>query len=399
VHSLSLANCLKNLKKKAILISWYKANAKPESGLKTVFGKFILYRYLPSHNYSKNIKDFGFGKSSPQNLNRRYRYRYHTQLANGSGCKSGSIHQSEPAHRYGTEYQFGSEHQIDFTYRYGSGPGDGSVPRHKATFKKIGFLKGGKNSEKKHNIAFMHRMGDEYDSLLRSLGMDDTMASNDADATANSAGDESLLDVDDEDEVRVLDPPLLPTPATDPVVNCQTEPEKVNAEVYEFMNIESDSKDLSSQNTQSTIFTVYSKFGIREGYNYSNVEHDPESDRSPMSSLYHQCKTARVATMTQMCTSVEIRKEIGTEKQIGFNPIGSFNCIGDTEILRTFRGSRLTSNNTDVNQNISLSFDPATLVCVACEKPHPILQTGEGGAPPIIVITDQNFMPTLSGGG
>jgi hypothetical protein len=244
----------------------------------------------------------------------------------------------------------------------------------------------------------MHRMGDEYDSLLRSLGVDDTMASNDADATANSVGNESLLDVDDEDEVRVLDPPLLPTPATDPVVNSQTEPEKVNAEVHEFMNIESDSEDLSSQNTQSTIFTVYSKFGIREGYNYSNVEHDPESNRPPMSSLYHQCKTARVASMTQMCTSVEIGKEIGTEKQIGFNPVGSFNCIGDTEILRTFRGSRLTSNNIDVNRNISLSFDPATLVCVASEKQHPILQTGEGGAPPIIVITDQNFMPTLSGG-
>jgi hypothetical protein len=194
-------------------------------------------------------------------------------------------------------------------------------------------------------------------------------------------------------------PPLLPTPATDPVVNSQPEPEKVNADVYEFMNVESDSEDQASQNTQSTIYTVYSKFGIREGYNYSDAEHDPESDRLPMSSQYHQCKTARVASMTQMCTSVEVGKDIGTEKQIGFNPVGSFNCIGDTEILRTFRGSRLTSNDTDVNQNISLSFDPATLVCVVCEKPHPILQTGEGGAPPIIVITDQNFMPTLSGGG
>jgi hypothetical protein len=204
--------------------------------------------------------------------------------------------------------------------------------------------------------------------------------------------------VDDEDEVRVLDPPLLPTPATDPVVNNQPETEKVNVDVYEFMNVESDSEDQASQNTQSTIYTMYSKFGIREGYNYSDAEHDPESDRPPMSSLYHQCKTARVASMTQMCTSVEVGKEIGTEKQIGFNPVGSFNCIGDTEILRTFRGSRLTSNNTDVNQNISLSFDPATLICVVCEKPHPILRTGEGGAPPIIVITDQNFMPTLSGG-
>jgi hypothetical protein len=203
-----------------------------------------------------------------------------------------------------------------------------------------GYSKSTTNSMNKYNITFMHRMGDEYDNLLRSLGVDDSTTHSDADADATfiTAGDESLLDVDDEDEVRVLDPPLLPTPATDTVVNSQTESEKVNADVYEFMNIDSESEDQSSQNTQSTIFTVYSKFGIREGYNYSAVDHDPESDRPPMSSLYHQCKTARVASLSQMCTNIEIGKDTGSEKQIGFNAVGSFNCIGDTEVLRTFKG-------------------------------------------------------------
>jgi hypothetical protein len=164
VRSLTFANCFENFQKKLTPISRYKSVAKPESGLKTAFGKYTLYKYTHSHNYSKNNKDLGFGKSSPQNINRRY--RYHPQLANGSGCKSGSMYQSGLGYRYGTEYQFGSVHQIVFTYRYGSGPGNGSVPRHIVTFKKISFLSGGKNLEKEYNFTLMHRMGDEYDSLL-----------------------------------------------------------------------------------------------------------------------------------------------------------------------------------------------------------------------------------------
>ena len=58
----------------------------------------------------------------------------------------------------------------------------------------------------------------------------------------------------------------------------------------------------------------------------------------------------------------------------------------------------MSSNNTTVNQNISLSFDPATLQCITCPTQYSILATGEGSAPPIMVFSDQNFLPILSKG-
>jgi hypothetical protein len=57
----------------------------------------------------------------------------------------------------------------------------------------------------------------------------------------------------------------------------------------------------------------------------------------------------------------------------------------------------MSSNNTTVNQNISMSYDPATLKCIVCESGHNILSTGQGDAPPTLVFCDQNFVPTLSG--
>ena len=238
-------------------------------------------------------------------------------------------------------------------------------------------------------------MEDEYEALMNTLGVP-------VDHNSDTAPDESLLDVDDEEEVLVLDPPLVPTPAEASVADTSSPPtnNKVNEdEVMEVVLENSSEEDLSSQNTNSTIFTKYSKYGTRDGYDYSENEYDPESDRPPMNSLYHQCKSARAAALAYTCTNVEIGSDTGSDKTVTFNPIGSLNCVGDTEVLRTFRGSRLSSNKVDVNQNISLSFDPTTLVCVSCSTPHSILKTGEGGAPPIIILSDQNFLPTLSGGG
>jgi hypothetical protein len=170
------------------------------------------YKYLTDRQFPKYTNIFGSNKTLQQKYNRRY--RYFTQLVSGSGRTSGSIHQLKLALMYGSVYKSGFEHFIEFTYGNGSGPKDGSVPCYKPLIKKTNFLEGKISLETKNNPTLMHRMGDEYDSLLRSLGVDDTMVHNDTDATADPAGDESLLDVDDEDEVRVLDPPLLPTPAT-----------------------------------------------------------------------------------------------------------------------------------------------------------------------------------------
>jgi hypothetical protein len=232
--------------------------------------------------------------------------------------------------------------------------------------------------------------------------------------------DEGIFDEADEvEEIQILDPPLPPT-LTDAIpeqnLSTPSEKQKVNE-----INMSSDPTEGASSNyassrtgesvitaeTGETFRTSYSKYGIKEngqtGYSQSNTanmkDFDEETGKPILGSAYQQCKSARAASLFQHAvTSVDISDESGKSETTSIFPIGSLNCTGDTEVLRTFRGTRMSSNNITVNQNISFSYDPATLLCVICEKPHSILATGEGGAPPILIFCDQNFLPTLSKG-
>jgi hypothetical protein len=47
--------------------------------------------------------------------------------------------------------------------------------------------------------------------------------------------------------------------------------------------------------------------------------------------------------------------------------------------------------NETVNQSISCSFDPATLVCLSCDIEHPAF----GDKPTVMIMSDQNFVPSL----
>jgi hypothetical protein len=83
-----------------------------------------------------------------------------------------------------------------------------------------------------------------------------------------------------------------------------------------------------------------------------------------MSSEYHQCKAARATSLSFQTTAVNFDENIGKNDTVKFSPLSSLDCVGDTEILKTFRGTRMNSNNRAVNQNVSLSFDPSTLSCI-----------------------------------
>ena len=108
-------------------------------------------------------------------------------------------------------------------------------------------------------------MDPEYDELLQVCG----------DEPAGEAEpDEHLLDVEDEEEILILEPPLAPTPADAPAPNPQDtdaaamSAEKVNAIVAEFDNDDMSVSAYSGEtygtaNTKGTNFT-YSKYGIRE---------------------------------------------------------------------------------------------------------------------------------------
>ncbi len=49
--------------------------------------------------------------------------------------------------------------------------------------------------------------------------------------------------------------------------------------------------------------------------------------------------------------------------------------------------------NETVNQSISSSFDPAKLMCISCSSEHPVFYK----KPVVIILSDQNFVPSLSG--
>jgi hypothetical protein len=60
--------------------------------------------------------------------------------------------------------------------------------------------------------------------------------------------------------------------------------------------------------------------------------------------------------------------------------------------MNTFHGARMQNNKTPCNEVISISFDPATMNCISCKSPHPVL--GKSG-PSAICFSDQNFTPNL----
>jgi hypothetical protein len=117
-----------------------------------------------------------------------------------------------------------------------------------------------------------------------------------------------------------------------------------------------------------------------------------------MPSTYYQCKSARHALRNYPTVDVSIGPSAGVSENVKHSSVGSFECHGDTEILKTFRGSRITANGQTVNQSISASFDPSNLKCVVCSNSHYVLAKGPDDSPPIIIFADQNFVPTLTGG-
>jgi hypothetical protein len=118
-----------------------------------------------------------------------------------------------------------------------------------------------------------------------------------------------------------------------------------------------------------------------------------------MPSTYYQNKSARAALQSHSAKCVDFGEETGMVKSVSFKSVSSLDCIGDTEVLKTFCGTRANSSGGASHQSISFSFDPATLTCISCKAPHKIFENGtrDSGAS-IIIFCDQNFVTTLYGG-
>jgi hypothetical protein len=117
-------------------------------------------------------------------------------------------------------------------------------------------------------------------------------------------------------------------------------------------------------------------------------------------SLITQCSNAkragRISTIFDSAAA-----DTGPVITTGTVPVPRLGRIFDHErddYSKTFHGARLTKGCTQTNEIITCSFDPKTLNCLACEKPHKILNTG---VPFTLCLADQNFVPTICcrGGG
>jgi len=120
-----------------------------------------------------------------------------------------------------------------------------------------------------------------------------------------------------------------------------------------------------------------------------------EQDHGAFGRGYIQCKNARIEAATSLAVDCSTGRDMGKQINVPHEKVGNLNMAEDGLLSKTFRGSRVTSKGEVVNQAISISFDPATLLCTVCSKEHSIIPTDESEL--AIIVSDQNFVPGLSG--
>jgi hypothetical protein len=184
-------------------------------------------------------------------------------------------------------------------------------------------------------------------------------------------------------------------PDPEPVIRVNAVPDPDSME-------NNDGKSSScSEFTYQSVNTSYSKHGIKiKGESQGEDEATYiEPEKPYMPSTYYQNKSARAALQSHNVKCVDFGDETGMVKLVSFKSVSPLDCLGDTEVLKTFHGTRANSSGGAAHQSISFSFDPATLTCISCKSPHKIFDTGkkDSGAGTII-FCDQNFLPTLYGG-
>jgi len=120
-----------------------------------------------------------------------------------------------------------------------------------------------------------------------------------------------------------------------------------------------------------------------------------ENDLFTMGPTYQRCKSARSAGLTITSTDCTAGPTLGKKGTLKDNRVGSLVGGEDIWLQKTFRGSRVTANGQIVNQNMSSSFDPATLTCLVCDTPHSIIPKDGTGL--VLIIGDQNFVSAIVG--
>ena len=110
---------------------------------------------------------------------------------------------------------------------------------------------------------------------------------------------------------------------------------------------------------------------------------------------YIQCKAARTAGLATDAIDVTFGPNAGKTVKIQRERVSSLDMLNDPDLSKCFRGSRISTDSTPVNQNLCTSFDPSTLKCTVCPNMHSIIPVDGSGF--VILLSDQNFVPSLSG--
>jgi hypothetical protein len=134
----------------------------------------------------------------------------------------------------------------------------------------------------------------------------------------------------------------------------------------------------------------------------SDESEDETDDRSTTShgqvdlgSGYVQCRAAREAGSVGRVVDISCNENVMSAEEKKADRIGTLENSLDPDIKNCFKGARIEKNGNVVNQFMSCSFDPSTLLCITCNREHKVLE-GEGG-PDCFVLYDQNFIGTLPG--
>jgi hypothetical protein len=144
-----------------------------------------------------------------------------------------------------------------------------------------------------------------------------------------------------------------------------------------------DSEDDNSGNVNSRM----------ETHSQVNVDMEVSQSKTNLGPVFYQCRAARVASFSSSVIEIAPGEQFGTKRTKNYNPVGCMDQLGDDGVEKTFHGARVSKEGTTVNQGISLSFDPAVLVCITCKNEHSLLDNPQ--KPLIICASDQNFVPIL----
>jgi hypothetical protein len=205
-------------------------------------------------------------------------------------------------------------------------------------------------------------------------------------------GDESEDSSPEPDEVLLASPDPDPAPGTSTAMPLK-KVNNIEKGTISTPDVDMDAPTLITTTTPPPLPTLNTQGTSKYGSTSTGGE---SFSGKCFDATYLQCKQARAAGLLSNMYNTTFSAETMIRNSHRLERVGSLDNPEDSDLRKTFRGSRINSEGKNVNQNISLSFDPATMVCVCCPVPHSVLPKDGSGLS--FLVGDQNFTSTLCGG-